>query len=351
MKFKIFTITALASALFLGSCTNENDGEKSLGAYDHGIFIINEGGFQKANAEISFVTNDFVTLQNSLFSVNNPGKLLGDTAQDFKTNGDLGYIVMDGSSTIQIVNRYSFKSVATIDKDLKNPRYIVFANGKGYVTNWGNGNDATDDYVAVVNLETNTIESKIPVAEGPEKLIVYNNKLYVAHKGGFSTGQTVSVIDISTSKVTATIAVGDSPSNIEENQGVIYVLCNGKAAWTGSETAGKLQKINPSTNTVSATFDFALASHPAEMDIENNKLYFTQSKNVFVMNPSDTALPTKALFTTTFGVYGFAVKGNTVYLGDAGDYSSNGKMYTYDTNGTLLKNVTVGINPNGFCFN
>jgi hypothetical protein len=40
------------------------------------------------------------------------------------------------SNTIQVVNRYSFKSIATIDKDLKNPSYIVFANGKGYVTNW-----------------------------------------------------------------------------------------------------------------------------------------------------------------------------------------------------------------------
>lgn len=351
MKFKIFTIAVLASTLFLGSCTNDTNEEKSLGAYDNGFFIINEGGFGKANAEISFITNDFVTQQNSLYSAINQGKLLGDTAQDFNANGEFGYIVMNGSNTIQIVNRYSFKSIATIDKDLKNPRYIVFANGKGYVTNWGDGSDATDDYIAVVNLTSNTIESKIPVAEGPEKLIVYNNKLYVAHLGGYGSGNTVSVVDVLTSKVTATISVGDKPASIEENQGVIYVLSSGKASWTGDETAGKLQKINPTTNMVSTTLDFALTSHPGQMDIENNKLYFTQAKNVFVMNTSDTVLPSKALFTTSFSVYGFAVNNNSVYLADAADYSSNGKVAIYDTNGVLKNSSTVGVTPNGFYFN
>ena len=110
MKFKIFTIAVLASTLFLGSCTNDTNEEKSSGAYDNGFFIINEGGFGKANAEISFISNDLVTQQNSLYSAINPGKLLGDTAQDFNANGEFGYIVMNGSNTIQVVNRYSFKS-------------------------------------------------------------------------------------------------------------------------------------------------------------------------------------------------------------------------------------------------
>jgi hypothetical protein len=44
------------------------------------------------------------------------------------------------------------------------------------VTNWGNGGSATDDYVAVVNLSTYLV-SKIPVVEGPERILEYNNKI------------------------------------------------------------------------------------------------------------------------------------------------------------------------------
>ncbi|WP_418262819.1 DUF5074 domain-containing protein [Flavobacterium faecale] len=351
MNFKKITIACVATALTLVSCTDEANEEKSLGTYDNGVIILNEGNFGKGNTEISFLGYNEVTPVNKLFSLNNAGSLMGDTAQDFNANGETAYVVMNGSNTIQVINRYSLKSITTINKDLKNPRYIVFANGKGYVTNWGDGADATDDYVAVVNLTTNLVESKIPVAEGPEKLVVYNNKLYVAHKGGWSSGKTISVIDIATAKVTATIAVGDVPSNIKENQGVIYVLSSGKAAWTGAESAGKLQKINPTTNQVTASYDFALTSHPGKMDIENNKIYFTQAKNIYVMNTSDTSLPTTALFTETFSPYGFAVNNSKIYLSDAGNYSSDGKVAIYDTTGNLKSTITVGITPGGFYFN
>ncbi len=49
---------------------------------------------------------------------------------------------------------------------------MTFANGKGYVTDWGDGGSATDDVVAIINLATNTVESSISVGEGPEQIIV-----------------------------------------------------------------------------------------------------------------------------------------------------------------------------------
>ncbi|WP_366183649.1 DUF5074 domain-containing protein [Flavobacterium ovatum] len=351
MNFKKITIACIATALSLVSCTNDDNESKSQGTYDKGVIILNEGGFTKGNAEISFLANAGVATENKLFALNNGGSLLGDVAQNFNANGATAYVVMNGSNKIEVLERYSLKRIATISKDLYNPRYIVFANGKGYVTNWGDGDDATDDYVAVINLTTNLVESKIPVAEGPEKLIVYNSKLYVAHKGGYGSGNTLSVIDVATAKVSTTVPVGDVPAAIEENQGVIYVLCQGKSVWSGAESAGKIQKINPATNLVTTSLDFALTSHPGKMDIENNKIYFTQAKNVYVMNTSDTSLPTTALFESTFSPYGFAVNNNLIYTGDAGDYSSDGKIAIYDTAGSLKSTYAVGIIPGGFFFN
>lgn len=68
---------------------------------------------------------------------------------------------------INVVNRYTFKLIAKIDSGLANPRYGVTKDGKAYVTNANTYSyinpttGDTDDYVAVINLATNKVESKL----------------------------------------------------------------------------------------------------------------------------------------------------------------------------------------------
>ncbi|HBK82929.1 MAG TPA: hypothetical protein DDZ41_04920, partial [Flavobacterium sp.] len=60
-------------------------------------------------------------------------------------------------------------------------------------------------------------------------------------------------------------------------------------------------------------------------------------------------------FSTTaqgvYGIYSFAVANNKIYVGDAGDYNSKGKVYIYSLSGTLENQYNVGIIPAGFYFN
>ena len=348
MNFKKVVLLALLSPFFFASCNKDDDKiEAPLGAYDNGVLILNQGGFGHGDASLSYVSNDYVTFQNNIFSLVNPGKTLGDTGQDIGLYNDLAFVVLNYSNKIEVINRYTMVHVATIDSGLSNPRFIAFANGKGYVTNWGNGGSATDDYVAVVNLSTYLVSSKIPVVEGPERILEYNNKIYVAHQGGYGYGKTISVINTDSNTVSATIEVGDVPNSLEVNNGNLYVVCGGKPVYAASETAGKLVKVNLANNTVSSTVNFAAATHPSNLDIEGN--------DIFKTNVSATTLPTTALFSTTaqgvYGVYSFAVKNNAIYVGDAVDYSSNGKVYVYSTTGTLNKSYTVGVIPAGFYFN
>lgn len=356
MKFSKLILTALLGSFFLFSCTDDDNGGNPLGDYDNGVLILNQGGYGNGNASVSYLSDDLNTFQNNIFSLVNPSIILGDTAQDVGFYNDLAYIVLNASNKIEVVNRYTMVHVATISTGLSNPRYIVFANGKGYVTNWGNGANATDDFIAVLNLSDNTVASTISVAEGPEKIIEEDNKLYVAHSGGFNYGNTISVINISTNTVATTITVGDVPNSLEEENGILYVLCGGKSAWSGAESAGKLVKINLSTNTVSSSIDFAeTTDHPSNLVIENNRLYYTLDSDIFRMNLSANTIPTEALFSTTsqgvYGVYSFAVENNKIYVGDALDYSSNGKVYVYSLTGALLSSKTVGVIPAGFYFN
>lgn len=355
MKLNKLVLTLIAGSLFFVSCDdNEQNNNTPKGAYDNGVIVLNQGGFGHGDAGVSFIANDF-TLENNVYAANNPGFTLGDTGQDIGLNDDYAYVVLNYSNKIEVVNRYTFKRVASIETELENPRYIAFQGGKAYVTNWGNGSDATDDYVAVINLATNTVTGKIPVTEGPERILEENGKLYVAHKGGYGYGNKISVINGGTNTVETTITVGDVPDSMEIENGKLYVLNSGKSSWSGSETAGSLSVINLSNNTVTSTLNFASATHPSNLVENNGTLYYTIDANIYSMSVTATALPTTPLFSTTaqgvYGVYAFAVENNHIYVGDAGDYSSAGKVYVYSLTGTKEHDYTVGVVPAGFYFN
>ena len=339
------------------SCSDETGivDTAPLGAYDSGVLILNQGGFLAGNASVSYLSNDLNTFQNNIFALVNPTLLLGDTAQNIAFNGVLAYIVLNGSNKIEIVNRYTLKSTASITAGLVNPRYITFFNNSAYVTCWGNGSNVNDDYVAVINLTSNTVASTIPVIEGPERIIVANAKLYVAHKGGFGYGNKLSVINPSTNTVASTITVGDVPEAMRTVGQSLYVLCAGSPYYSPAETAGKLVKIDLLTNTVTSSISFSGTMHPANLDVYNNDFYYTVGEKIFKSAITATTLPTVPLFFTTaqgaYGVYSFEVENDKIYLGDAGNYSTNGKIYVHSLTGVLLNTRTVGIIPAGFYFN
>ena len=348
----------LAFTALLSSCSDESGpiAPLPLGAYENGVLILNQGNFGSGNAAISYLSNDLNTFQNNIFSLVNPTVILGDTAQDIGFVNDLVYVVLNVSNKIQIANRYTLKNIGSITTGLTNPRYIAFANGKAYVTCWGNGSSATDDYVAVINLTTNVVSSTIPVIEGPERILEFNGKLYVAHKGGYNYGNRVSVINSATNTVSATILVGDVPESLRIINQSLYVLCSGNPFYAPSETAGNLAKIDINNNTVSSSIAFpSTTMHPLNLDFYNNQIYYTINEKVFRFSTTSSTLPTAPLLTTTaqgaYGIYSFKVQNDKIYLGDAGDYISNGKVQVYSLSGALLSTRTVGISPSGFYFN
>ena len=357
MKLNKLLVMALAGSLFFASCTNDDDAtDTPKGVYDNGVFVLNQGGFGHGDAKVSFISDAFV-LENNIFETNNPSQVLGDTGQDMAFNGDLAYIVLNYSNKIEVVNRYTFAHVTSIESGLSNPRYIAFADGKGYITNWGAGNSATDDYVAVLNVATNAITKMIPVAEGPERIIENKGKLYVSHYGGFSYGHTVSVINAETNALQTTINVGDAPRTMAVKDNRLYVLNEGLPSWSGAETSGSLSVINLTSNTVTGTIAFDSVQHPSNLVVNEDKVYYTSNSDIgsFTIANTDLPAPPHAIFSTTdqgvYGVYSFAIKDGHVYVGDAGDYASNGKVYIYSLTGALQNTFTVGIIPAGFYFN
>ena len=88
-------------------------------------------------------------------------------------------------------------------------------------------------------------------------------------------------------------------------------------------------------------------------------MYYTLDAAIYGTSITTTSLPSSPLFSTNsqgvYGVYSFAVHRNHIYVGDAGNYKNNGKVYVYALTspsvGALEKTFAVGVIPAGFYFN
>ena len=351
MKKNLRKIGMFALAItVLASCKKDNiDDIYVAGNYEDGYFVTNEGNFGTGNGSISFV-DEYGAVENDVFASIN-SFALGDVVQSMNIINDNAYILVNGSSKIEVASVDSMYSVATIDA--VSPRYIAKVNdNKAYVTDWGiNG-------VQVIDLLTNTISSTIACGTGPEGITVANGFAYVCNLGGFGLDNTVSVIDIETDIVVSTLEVGDRPNSaVVDANGAVWVLTGGfteyDADWNVvSETAGNLVKIVG--NTIEATYAFAVGNHPQDLVIDDagTTLYYSDgswSKAVYAFDVNDIALPTTALINKSF--YGLGVHGGYVYGTDAVDFTQSGWSYKYTTEGTIIDSVQVGIIPGGYCFN
>lgn len=314
--------------------------------FDDGVFILNEGMAGTNTASVSFL-DDTNTLSNGIFVNENSGLNIGQIAQGMGFEGDEAYIVSNGSSEVHIVDRVSFSHIATITEGINNPRYIEFKDGFGYVTNWGDPTDTTDDFIAVIDLENYTVVNNIAVAEGPEEIIKKGNKLFVGHQGGYGHGNTVSVIDLTDDSVFE-ISLADIPNSLEVDEDYLYVLCGGKPNWTGDETIAKLFRINLNDYTAVEEFEFQIGQHPDFLEIEDGVAYYVESNNIYEFDFSSSSLPTTTFINTTNVqiAYAFSFIDGVFYLADVVDYVSDGIVYTYDATGSLQDSYTVGLIPN-----
>ena len=338
------------AALLVASCTQDDDDIiLPLGDYEYGFFITNEGPFQNGSGTISFVSEDYETVDHQVFNQVNDSDL-GSIVQSMGFNDDNAYIVINNSHKIEVVNRYTFESIATITEGLDNPRYFVANGSTGYVTNWGDPFNNDDDFVAVINLATNTVTSSIPVAFGPEKLVFANNDLYVAHQGGYGQNNILSVIDVTANMVETTILVGDVPNSMVVSNNDIWVLCGGNPSFTGNETAGQLVKVETNNNTIVQGFDFLTTNHPSSLTNNGSDLIYNLDGEVFSKEENSTSLPTTSILSGFF--YSMTAIDGKLYATDAGDFASNGTLKIFDLSSTLeIKSIETGIIPGGVYLN
>ena len=350
MNFLKSILSIFIITLTLVSCGDDLPLDNYSGDYQDGYFITNEGPYGTGTGSITFIGNNGDVKQNIYQTVNN--EVLGNIVQSMTIYNDRAYIVVNNSHKVIIANRNTMEKIAVIEgEDINNPRYFVTSGNIGYISNWGNASDANDDFITIINLETNEIMDTIAVGEGPEDMLINGNQLYVNLQGGYSQNNKVAVINTSSNTLVKTINVGDVPNSLlADSNGSIWVLCGGKPSWTGSETNGKLVKIE--NNEVSTTFDFELTQHPEHLTINNTNLIYTFGGKVYATSTPDATLNNTTPLEYLDGFY-YAMKAhdNKLYTTNAGDFTSEGTLKIFDLNSnTEINTYATGIIPGAIVF-
>lgn len=361
MKKNLLFILLFAATLFTACEPESIIDETELPAKEaKRLVILSEGSFNINNSSLAMYDFSTQKLDNKFFeTVNNRG--LGGTANDMIKYGSKIYIVVNVSSTIEIIDSKTGKSLKQIpmktnDNKAKQPRYAAAYGGKVYVTSF-------DDTVTRIDTASLSIDGSVQVGRDPEGICIKNNKIYVANSGGldFESGNfdsTVSVIDINTFKEEKKIEVGKNPYQVfADSQGDFYVSTRAiYQGWT-KVTDATLKKIN-TTNGSLETIEKII---PGKFTIVNNKAYiliddYTKtSVTVFdCANKkiiSENFLPGDVNISIPYSITVDAFN-EDVYLTDAVSYDGTyGNVVCFDKTGKLKFTIKgVGISPNNLAF-
>ncbi|MCC8019957.1 MAG: YncE family protein [Rikenellaceae bacterium] len=313
-----------------------------------GVFVTNEGNFMYGNASLSYYTPSTGEIQNEVFIRAN-GINLGDVAQSMVIRDDRGFIVVNNSGIIFVIDINTFKVVGEIGP-LTSPRYIHFVSDeKAYVT------DLYDPRITIFNPQTYEITGHIDMNghDSTEQMVQWDRYVFT---NCWSYDDKILVIDTETDTLVDEIGVGIQPTSLvlDRNDKIWTVTDGGYEGSPYGYEAPALFRIDAATRTVEERFDFVLGDWPSEVCLNGTRdtIYFI-NRSVWRMGIEEQRLPIRPFIEYGGTIYyGLGVNPVTsdVYVADAIDYQQPGMVYRYSSDGELLDSFRVGIIPGAFCF-
>lgn len=353
-QLRIFTLLALFASL--SACTDDPATPKqeipSEDLFKTGIYVVNEGNFGANNATIDLFVKDSNKVFSNIFNtVNN--RPLGDVAQSMTMINGKGYIVLNGSGKVEVINLNTAVSVGTIS-GLSSPRYMVALDtNKAYLSDW------VSNSVKVVNLQNNTIQTSIGVGAGPEQMLITGNRLFVCNSGGFVDDSTLTVINTTTNTVEQTIRLTQGPTAIVlDKNGKIWVLCRGSYGTdffsTEDDTQAELICINPNNLSIEKRIVLGeKGDHPDKMKINKAKdaMFYLGTYNfnygIYRFRITDTQAEAQPIRAGYYYGLGYDRVDDKLYVADALDFVQRGDIYQINESGSIVDSFKAGIIPNG----
>ena len=365
MKKKIIGLLGILLSLVVACDDLEDkfvfpDGEQVI-IQDYGtaeMYILSEGLFNLNNstlARYSFETN--ACMPDYFRTMNRRG--LGDTANDMDIYGGKLYVVVNVSSTVEVIDLHTGLSVGQVpfvaeDGSSRQPRAVAFDRGKAYVCSY-------DGTVARIDTASLQVEALAEVGRNPEDLCVQDGKLYVSNSGGLDwegigVDRTVSVVDLDAFREVKQIEVGPNPGKILAGQAhTVWVATYGEEIEKGDY---HLVKINTQSDAVEAVYDEPVMDFAIDYDIAYlyNYDYQTNSSSFKVFDLVSGTVVREQFITDGTHIerpYAIAVNpySSNVYITEAYNYQVEGDLLCFTPEGKLMFRLNgVGLNPNTVLF-
>jgi len=342
-----------------------------LGAPGDAVFVVCEGNFMYGNASLSCYIPSEKLVVNEVFARANAIDL-GDVAQSMTIHDGRGYVVVNNSGIVFIIDPSSGRVTGTIGP-LGSPRYILPLNDtKAYVS------DLYASAITIVDPSSGRVTGHIPTPGHPstEQMVEWGGRVYV---NCWSYDDVILTIDTATDTVVGRIEVGPQPTSLAiDRNGKLWTLTGGGFAGTSvnASEAPALWRIDAATLTVERRFDFAPGDNPTKLCLNGDRdtLYYIAGTGtgmagaedgparvkaasaVWRMAIGDQTLPAAPSISpdpaalSLFYALGVDPRTSEVYVGDAIGYSQPGVVYRYSPQGELIDKFRTGIIPGAFCF-
>ena len=333
-----------------------------------GFFLLNEGNMGSNKCTLDYYDYATGIYVKNIYAERNPGVVqeLGDVGNDLQIYGARLYAVVNCSNLVEVMDVATARHIGSVS--IPNCRYITFKDQYAYVSSYAGPVEIDPNsrrgYVAKVDTTTLQVVDSCTVGYQPEEMVIVGNKLYVANSGGYRVpdyDHTVSVIDLTSFKEIKTIDVAPNLHRLElDAYGNLWV-----------SSRGDYYDIQPMVFVINTEADFVMEQLDllacSDMTLCGDSLYvysnawnyFTQTSDV---NYAIVDVKTRQVLTRHFitdgtdmqfqNPYGIAVNPNTreIFVTDARDYITPGKVYCYSPEGRLKWSANTGDIPSRIVF-
>jgi DNA-binding beta-propeller fold protein YncE len=331
-----------------------------------GFYLLNEGNMGSNKSTLDYMDLTAEEYHRNIFADANPTvpKELGDVGNDIAIYGSKLYAVINCSNKVEVMDKLTACRLGQID--IPNCRYIRFHGGHAYITSYAGPVELNPDYkqlgyVAKVDTATFQVLDRCLVGFQPDELEITGNKIYVANSGGYmfpNYESTVSVIDIPSFTEIKRIEVARNLHRLRADRyGNLWVSSRGDYYRQPS----CLYRIDTRKDVLADSINIAVSNF--YLDGDSLYLYSTEwsyitLSNVVTYGIVDVAK--KEIVTRNFITdgtekeikvpYGILVDPITkyIYVTDAKNYVSPGRLYCFDKEGKQKWNMRTGDIPAHF---
>lgn len=325
----------------LMACEPTEVPQESPSEFEKGVFIINEGNFQTNNSALDFWNEKTNSIRLKVFEEVNE-RPLGDVFQSMTVDGDVGYLVVNNSQKIEVIDMETLKNTATIE-GFSSPRYLLpIDDEKAYVSDLFSGE------ISILNLNTLELNGTISLPGWSEQMILAANKIFVSNPNK----EFIYIIDPLTDLVEDSVKVAFGGNSLAlDRMGQLWVLCWGDYF---QDLPGGLYRIDPNNRSIRNQWPFANGESPSKLTVDGtgNNVYFL-NQGVYKMDVTSQVLPDEPFIAQDGGLfYGLGIdpESQNIYIGDAVDFVQQGAILRYTEEGTFIDEFRSSIIPSGFYF-